>query len=188
MSKEPYHPLEPGRLPLDLGRFAIPSSDSSPLIILSYPPPDLGRPSSPYLPGDPKLFRPDSLTRTTFGPIRSSLPEKPGLRCGGTNLSGFGDVTTPTTSLSLSKLGTGDRAGEPEPVLPNGRREIWSEPGSDRVRSGISWLCWGCGERGCGGGGDGVVMGLGLDVGVGVGVGRVRTNMRPWVLGVEIAE
>lgn len=29
-------------------------------------------------------------------------------------------------------------------------------------------------------------MGLGLDVGV--GVGRVRTNMRPWVLGEEIAE
>jgi hypothetical protein len=25
-------------------------------------------------------------------------------------------------------------------------------------------------------------------VGLGVGVGRVRTNMRPWVLGDEIAE
>lgn len=125
MDKVAYHPLKLGRLPLDLGRLAIPISDS---------PPDLGRPSSRYLPGGPKLFRPDSLARPTSGPGRSSLPANPGLRCGGTNLSGFGDVTTPgTASFSLSKLGTGDRTGEPTPVRPNERREIWSKPGSGRA-------------------------------------------------------
>lgn len=156
-----YHPLEFGRHPLDLGRFIILTSDTPPLLILSYPL-DLGRPFSADRPG-----RPNS------GPGFSSFGTNPGRRWGGTNLSGFGEITT---SLSLSWFKAEDERDEPVPVRPKGRSEIASGPGSDRGR--WSWSCWVCWDGfGCWGGWSGL------------GVDRVRTNMRPWdLLGAEMAE
>lgn len=101
----------------------------------------------------------------------------PGRRCGGTNLSGLGEGRG---SLSLlSRFETVAERDDPVPVRPNGRREIASEPGSDR--GGWNGLA-GCWSWGCCGEG-------GARTGLGLGVGRVRTRMRPWgLLGEEIAE
>lgn len=144
--------------PLELGRFPKDVSEAATLLILSCPP-DLGLPLS--------LNRPNST------PSRSSLGTNPGRRCGGTNLSDFkGCGETKSFSFSWFKTGVGNR-DEPTPVRPKGRSEIKSDPGSERGRSGTT--CW-------------IGFGLGCGGVTGLCVGRVRTRIRPCLLGAETAE
>lgn len=102
--------------PLELGRFAKPVSDPETFLILSFPP-DLGR---------------------KFSLRHSSLGTNPGRRCGGTNLPLF---TGKLLSFSPFKTGFGKRPDDREPVRPNGRSEIESDPGSDRGRSEETGAC-----------------------------------------------
>lgn len=145
--------------PLELGRFPKPVSDPETFLILSFPP-DLGR---------------------KFSLRHSSLGTNPGRRCGGTNLPLF---TGKLFSFSPFKTGFGKRPDEKEPVRPNGRSEIESDPGSDRGRFDETGACccWiGLGLGCC----DGAVW-VGCEMGL--GVGRVRTRIRPCLFGAETAE